>query len=133
MEIAEECVREDAGISVTVIARGKVEINAQKLLGKDLHDIAYTFENIPRWMLGSFCNKRPTLPAIDLGFNEFRKKKQIQVIEGDEVTGFEESEKFVLFKKTPKQQFDVVVAATGYNFEVCTISHGIELHSDLTL
>ena len=41
-----------------------VKISAQRFLGRDLHDYVYLLSSLlPRWLLGNFCDRRPTLPG----------------------------------------------------------------------
>jgi putative flavoprotein involved in K+ transport len=113
VEVAEECAR--AGIPVVVSARNGVRLTPQRILGRDIHDWAYIFfERLPRWLLGSYCGRRPTLPGADLGFSELRRRGLIAV--RGAVTGFEGAA--AAFADGARQDFDVVVLATGYRFVV---------------
>ena len=111
VEIAEECVR--AGIRPVVSTRSGIKISPQRILGRDVHDYAYLFERLPRGLLGSYCDRRPTLPGTDLGFKEFHRSGLITVREG--ITRLEG--KRALFAGGTRQEFDVVVLATGYRFD----------------
>jgi putative flavoprotein involved in K+ transport len=113
VEVAEECAR--AGLAVVVSARSGVRLTPQLILGRDIHDWAYLFfERLPRWLLGSYCGRRPTLPGADLGFGKFRREGLIAV--RGEVVGFEGTA--ARFADGDRQEFDVVVLATGYRFVV---------------
>jgi len=113
VEIAEECGR--AGLPVVVSSRSKLWFTPQRILGRDIHDWAYLFlERVPRWLLGSYCGRRPTQPAEDLGFSKFQREGLIEargpVTRCDGTTA--------VFAEGPCQEFDVVVLATGYRFDV---------------
>jgi len=84
------------------------------VVGRDAHDFAYLFEKVPRWLLGSYCDRRPTLPGTDLGFSDFRKHGRVSV--RPEVVRFEGCD--ALFKGGDRQAFDAVVLATGYAFRM---------------
>jgi putative flavoprotein involved in K+ transport len=113
VEVAEECAR--AGIPVVVSARSGVRLAPQRILGRDVHDWAYIFfERLPRWLLGSYCGRRPTLPGADLGFSESRRRGLIEV--RGAVTRFEAET--AVFADGARSPFDVVVLATGYRFVV---------------
>jgi putative flavoprotein involved in K+ transport len=113
VEVAEECTR--AGIPVVVSARSGVHLTPQRILGRDIHDWAYIFfERLPRWLLGSYCDRRPTLPGADLGFSRYRREGRIAV--RGAVARFEGTT--AVFADGPPQEFDVVILATGYRFVV---------------
>lgn len=113
VEIAEECAR--AGMRVVVSARSGVRILPQRFLGRDLHDYAYLFlEKVPLWLAGSYCNRRPTLPGTDLGFERFRREGLIRVRAA--VTRFEGKRAF--FAEGEPEEFEAVVLATGYQFRM---------------
>jgi putative flavoprotein involved in K+ transport len=113
VEIAEECA--GAGLPVVLSARSGVKISAQRFLGNDVHDYFYLFSDVlPRWVLGSFCDRRPTLPATDLGFARFRKQGLIEV--RGPIDRFEG--KTAHFADGQHADFDVVVAATGFRFDM---------------
>ncbi len=111
VEIAEECAR--AGLHVAVSARSGVKVSRQRFLGSDVHDYAYPlFDLLPRWALGSYCERRPTLPGEDLGFSRFRAAGLIEVRPG--VERFEG--RWAVFRDGQRREFDVVLLATGYRF-----------------
>jgi putative flavoprotein involved in K+ transport len=111
VEIAEECARD--GQRVAVSARSGVKISGQRFLGWDVHDWAYpVFDLLPRWAVGSYCDRRPTLPGEDLGFSHFRGEGLIEVRPG--VVRFEG--KTAVFPDGARQELDAVVLATGYRF-----------------
>jgi putative flavoprotein involved in K+ transport len=113
VEVAEECA--GAGLPVVVGARSGVRLTPQRILGRDIHDWAYLFfERLPRWLFGSYCGRRPTLPGEDLGFSQFRRQGLITVRPA--VTRFEGAA--AVFADGARQEFDVVVLATGYRFVV---------------
>ncbi len=113
VEVAEECAR--AGLPVVVSARSGVRLTPQRVLGRDVHDWAYLFfERLPRWLLGSYCGRRPTLPGEDLGFSQFRRAGLIAV--RGAVTRFDGAA--AQFADGGRQEFDAVVLATGYRFAV---------------
>jgi putative flavoprotein involved in K+ transport len=113
VEIAEECAR--ASLPVVVSARRKLWFAPQRILGRDIHDWAYLFlGRVPRSLLGSYCDRRPTQPAEDLGFSEFQRLGQIAV--RGAVARFEGTT--AMFGDGARQEFDGVVLATGYRFVV---------------
>jgi len=113
VEIAEECAA--AGIPVVVSARSGVHLAPQRILGRDVHDWAYLFfERLPRWLLGSYCGRRPTLPGADLGFRKFQREGLITV--RGAVVQFVGTA--ALFADGGRQDFDAVILATGYRFVV---------------
>ena len=113
VEIAEECAR--ANLHVVVSTRSGVKISSQRFLGRDVHDYAYVLATIlPKWSLGSFCDERPTLPATDLGFAEFQTAGLIDV--RGPVARFDGTTAHFADGRT--EEFDVVVAATGYRFDM---------------
>jgi putative flavoprotein involved in K+ transport len=113
VEVAEECAR--AGVPVIVSARGGIRLAPQRILGRDVHDWAYLFfERLPRWLLGSYCGRRPTLPGADLGFSAFRRRGLIEV--RGAVAHFEGET--AVFADGARLPFDGVVLATGYRFVV---------------
>src|SRR5205085_9860928 len=65
-----------------------------------------------RWLLGSFCDQRPTLPATDLGFGRYQAAGLIEV--RGPIERFEGHTAY--FAAGKQADFDVVVAATGYRF-----------------
>jgi putative flavoprotein involved in K+ transport len=113
VEVAEECAR--AGVPVVVAARRGARLTPQRILGRDIHDWAYLFfERLPRWLLGSYCDRRPTLPGEDIGFSRFRRDGLIAV--RGAVTRFEGTA--AVFAGGARQEFDAVALATGYRFVV---------------
>lgn len=112
VELAEHLATTAA--AVTVSCRGeKIKISRQRFLGRDLHDYAYLFKGLPRWLLGSYCDRRPTLPATDRGFNDLVRAGRITV--RTEVTRFEGRD--AIFARGPRESCDAVLLATGYRFE----------------
>jgi len=126
IEIAEECVKAEIE-SITVTVRGKMQISSQRILGIDLHDISFTFEKLPRWMLGSYCDKRPTLPGIDLGFKTFQKEGKISVLENEEIVEIEDGK--VKLKNYGTKEVDVIIFCTGYNFKIPFLPEFLEKSS----
>ncbi len=113
VEIAEECAR--AGVPVVVSARSGVRLSPQRIFGRDVHDWAYLFfERLPRWLLGSYCGRRPTLPGADLGFSDYRRRGLIDV--RGPVARFEGET--AVFADGARLPCDVVVLASGYRFVV---------------
>lgn len=111
VELAEECAR--ASLPVVMSTRSGIKIGKQRFLGRDIHDWAYLFvEQLPTWLLGPYCDRRPTLPGVDLGFSRFRKQGLIEVRGPIEI--FDGAT--ACFLDGHRQAFDVVVAATGYRF-----------------
>lgn len=111
VELAEECARN--GLAVTLSVRSKLRIAPQRFLGRDLHDYAcFLFDFIPRWMLGSYCGRRPTLPGTDLGFRKFERaglisvRGKIDLIDGCSA----------YFADGTRLEVDAIVLATGYQF-----------------
>ena len=120
VELGEECAR--AGLQPTLSARSGVQLTPQRFLGRDLHDYAYVvIEKIPVWLLDSFCGRRPTLPGIDHGFKEYRRAGQIRV--RTEVRRFEAKE--AVFADGSREEFDAVVLATGYRFDMPFLSRQV--------
>src|SRR5262249_19021215 len=70
------------------------------------------FDNVPAWVLGPYCDRRPTLPASDLGFARFRREGRIEV--RGPVDRFEGAA--ACFRDGARQEFDAVVLATGCRF-----------------
>jgi len=112
IEIAEECAR--AGLRPTLSVRGKLKIAPQRLLGRDLHDyIVGPLKWLPRALARAYCAGRQSLPGTDLGFREFQRRGAITLrgavarIDG----------RSVRFADGVREEFDVIVAATGYCFE----------------
>ena len=112
VEIAEECAR--AGLSTTVSARGKrVKLLPQRILGRDSHDYFALFENLPRFVMRSFCAGTRSLPGTDLGFREFRRSGLIQVCDAlVRVDG-----NAVAFADGSRASFDAIVLATGHRYD----------------
>jgi putative flavoprotein involved in K+ transport len=113
VEIAEECAR--AGLRPTVSARGKgVRLSPQRILGRDIHDFAHLFMGwLPRWLAGSYCDRQPTLPGSNRGFQGFRQAGAIEV--RGAVRRF--VGKHAEFVDGKTGEFDFVVLATGLRFE----------------
>lgn len=112
VEIAEECAR--AGLRPTVSVRRRLKIAPQRLLGRDLHDyIVGPLKWLPRGLARAYCAGRQSLPGTDLGFREFERRGAIT--RRGAVTRVDG--KSVRFADGAAQDFDVLVAATGYRFE----------------
>ncbi|HJY77993.1 MAG TPA: NAD(P)-binding domain-containing protein, partial [Burkholderiales bacterium] len=112
IEIAEECAR--AGLQPTLSVRSKLKILPQRFLGRDLHDyIVIAARWLPRWVARAYCRGKQSLPGADLGFREFQRRGAIRLrgaverIDGKSAT----------FANGEREEFDAVVAATGYRFE----------------
>lgn len=116
VELAEECAR--AGVPVVVAARSGVQLSPQHFLGRDLHDYAYlVFDQVPHWVVRSYCDRRPTLPGTDLGFARFQQSGNIAV--RGPVARFEGKVAVMEGAETaerPGQESDAVVLAPGYSF-----------------
>ena len=112
IEIAEECAR--AGLRPTVSVRGRLKIAPQRLLGRDLHDyIVGPLKWLPRALARAYCAGRQSLPGTDLGFREFEGRGAIT--QRGAVTRVDG--RSVRFADGAAQDFDALVAATGYRFE----------------
>ena len=113
VEIAEECAR--AGLRVVLSVRRKdVALARQRFLGHDLHDFVALFEWLPRSLMKSYCSGKQSLPGTDLGFSEFRRQGMIRVRPA--IARMEGST--VVFVDHTRDEFDALVAATGYRFDV---------------
>lgn len=111
IEIAEQCARAD--VPVVVSTRRGVNIAAQRFLGRDVHDYAHVISHLlPTWIAGTFCPRRPTLPGTDLGFTRYRDEGKIEL--RGEVVRFADNS--AVFADGRRDDFDVVVCATGYGF-----------------
>lgn len=114
IEIAEECAR--AGLQPAVSVRDKaVKIAPQRFLGRDIHDfVTRLFRWLPRRLMQPYCAGRQSLPGTDLGFRRFCQdgvigmRPAVRCVEGSAV----------VFADGTREAFDVVVAATGYRFDV---------------
>jgi putative flavoprotein involved in K+ transport len=111
IEISEECARK--GIRVVVSTRSGIKILPQRFLGRDLHDYGRIFEVLPGWLLGPYCERRPTLQGTDLGFRSFVREGRI--VERGPLSRFEG--RWAVFTDGVREEFDVVVLATGYGFD----------------
>jgi len=111
IEIAEECAR--AGLKPVLSVRSKLHIARQRFLGRDLHDYVVPLgRRLPRWMARAYCEGK-TLPGVDLGFREFRRRGAIQVRGPiEKIDG-----RSAIFTNGEREEFDAIVAATGYRFE----------------
>jgi putative flavoprotein involved in K+ transport len=113
VEIAAEAAR--AGVGVTVSARGRrVRLAPQRLLGRDVHDWAYLLAWLPRWALGSYCNRRPTLPGSDIDFSRLVREGRIEI--APEVVSF--AGRTAHWADGSRRDVDAVVLATGYRFDM---------------
>jgi putative flavoprotein involved in K+ transport len=111
IEIAEECAR--AGLKPVVSVRSRLKIAPQRFLGRDLHDyIVVALRWLPRFMAKAYCEGRQSLPGTDLGFREFVREGMIE-LRGPVATIAGEA---VTFADGGSETFDVIVAATGYDF-----------------
>jgi len=111
IEIAEECAR--AGLKPVVSVRSKVKIAPQRFLGRDLHDyIVVALRWLPRFVAKAYCEGRQSLPGTDLGFRGFVRRGVIRLRGG--VTRIEGGT--ATFADGGREAFDVIVAATGYEF-----------------
>ncbi|MEX0711099.1 MAG: NAD(P)/FAD-dependent oxidoreductase, partial [Pirellulales bacterium] len=110
--IAEECGH--AGLPVVVSTRQKrIRFSLSRLLGFDLRELVYPLtRRLPRWLMGSFCDQRPPYPATDMGFRQLCREGVIEVRPG--VRRFDG--RVAEFSDGSRQEFDVVVLATGYRF-----------------
>lgn len=111
IEIAEECAR--AGLRPVLSVRSKLKIAPQRFLGRDLHDyIVVALKLLPRSLAKAYCAGAQSLPGTDLGFREFQRRGAVALrgavkrIDGKTVT----------FADGAREEFDVIVAATGYEF-----------------
>jgi len=117
IEIAEEIGKLENVNPVTIVCRNKINISGQKFLGLvDYHHIVYKFGWIPKWVTGSYCEKRPTLPGTDLGFNLLRQQGRIILLGKEEITDI--IGKTVYFTKSEGKEFDLIICCTGYSFSM---------------
>jgi putative flavoprotein involved in K+ transport len=112
IEIAEECAR--ALLQPTLSVRSRLKIVPQRFLGRDLHDFIVPASRwLPRWVARGYCHGEQSLPGADLGFREFRRRGVVRLrgavkrIDGKSAT----------FVNGEREEFDAIVAATGYRFE----------------
>ncbi len=112
IEIAEECAR--AGLRPTLSVRGRLKIAPQRLLGRDLHHyIVGPLKWLPRALARAYCAGRQSLPGTDLGFRDWQRRGAI-TLRG----ALTRSEgRRVRFADGASEEFDVIIAATGYRFE----------------
>ena len=121
VEIAEQCAA--AGVAVVVAARDKhVRLSRQKILGRDIHHFARWIEPVCQRQsgTGSFCARRPTLPAADLGFSEYLSAGRIQV---EKRRSPDRRQTRVEFVGGKALDFDAIVLATGYRFDIPFSAH----------
>lgn len=112
VEIAEECAR--AGLRPVLSVRRKLKIAPQRLLGRDVHAyIVGPLKWLPRRFARTYCEGRQSLPGTDLGFREFQRRGTIRL--RGAISRIED--KSVVFADGTREEFDVLVAATGYDFE----------------
>lgn len=111
VELAEQCAA--AGVPATLSSRHRIRLLRQRICGRDIHDYVHLVSHrLPRWVLGSFCDRLPALPAYDCGFRAFIAGGQITV-RGDvrRWTGLA-----CEFADGSYDDFDAVILATGYRF-----------------
>jgi thioredoxin reductase len=113
IEIAETYARKS--LNVTICSRHLISFSSQKVFGYDLHEFVFLTDYIPSMFVRSDCYRRPTLPGRDQGFTDFKEKGVIQVIEDDYVQKIIQNT--VYFKNSPKQDFDLIINATGFAFK----------------
>jgi putative flavoprotein involved in K+ transport len=112
IEIAEECAR--AGLKPVLSVRSKLKIAAQRFLGRDLHDfLVPAARRLPRWLAPSYCHGKQSLPGVDLGFRDFQRRGAVRL--RDAIKRIEG--KTAVFANGEREEFDAIVAATGYRFE----------------
>ena len=66
---------------------------------------------MPRWLVSTPCENRPTLPGVDFDFKKFHRENKIIVREGELVVGVEGNT--VIFQNGNKEDFDVVLTGAG--------------------
>ncbi len=111
VEIAEDLAR--SGRRVVVSARSGIKIARQRLLGVDLHHWVGPLDLIPTWVARKYCDTRPTLPAIDLGFSRFVDEKQIDVRPAIAAADGHA----LRFTDGSRADADLVLFATGFRFD----------------
>ncbi len=111
VEIAEEAGR--AGVRCVLSTRtGKLSLSPQRLLGLDIHHFAFALWWLPR--LRSYCERPPTFTGNDQGIGRLREQGVVRVrgpvvrCEGRRAD----------FADGQPEEFDQVVAATGYRWEM---------------
>jgi len=125
VEIAEECARAELRVVLSV-RRKDVALARQRFLGRDLHDFVALFEWLPRSLMKSYCSGKRSLPGTDLGFSEFRRRGMIRLrpaiarVEGNTV----------VFADHTREEFNALVAATGYHFDVSFLPREVAHSSD---
>ena len=113
VEIAAECATH--GLPIVMSTRSGVKVSSPRFLGRDVHDYAHIASHLlPRWLAGPYCEHRPTLPGSDLGFTRLQREGKIEVF--GPVKRFDG--KTAIFPDGRREKFDVVIAATGYRFEM---------------
>lgn len=123
IEIAEECAR--AGLRPALSVRSRLKIAPQRFLGRDLHDyVTVLLRWLPRRLARGYCLGGASLPGTDLGFRDFRRRGVIRMLGA--VSRVEENT--VVFADGVREDFDVVVAATGMHFAAPFVPHEV-LHS----
>lgn len=111
VEIAEELGR--AGRRVIVSARRRVRLIPQRVLGRDLQEWLTPLERAPAFLWRRGCERRPTVPATDLGFSAMRARGLIDVRPAI-ARAAGNSIEFVDGSRAP---VELVVWATGYRYE----------------
>jgi putative flavoprotein involved in K+ transport len=109
VEVAEALAH--AGARPVLCAR-RLSVAPQRILGRDVHDLTAWMEALPRWLLGSYCDRRPTLPATDLGFGALVRDGRVRVAGAAE--RFDGSRMVVQGGEVLAPE--AVVVATGYDF-----------------
>lgn len=112
IEIAEECAR--AALQPTLSVRSRLKIAPRRFLGRDLHDyVVPALRWIPRSMAKAYCEGRQSLPGTDLGFRAFERQGAIRLRGAIQRM----QDKTVTFADGVREEFDAIVAATGYRFD----------------
>jgi putative flavoprotein involved in K+ transport len=121
VEIAEECVR--AGLPVTISSRHPIRAVRRRLFGIDIHHFVHAVSHwLPLWTLGSFCDRLPAFPAFDQGIRRMLASNQVNL--RGEVRRFDQ--RVAEFIDGSREEFDVVVLATGYRFHTPFLNIAIE-------
>ena len=112
VEIAEECAR--ANVEVTLSSRRRVRLVRQQFFGRDIHHWVHLVSHrLPLWSLRSFCDRLPAFPAFDRGFRDLCAAGKITV--RPELRQLDQHS--AKFADGSRSDFDVIVFATGYQFQ----------------
>ena len=112
VEIAEECAH--AGVEATLSSRRRIRLVRQRLFGRDIHHWVHLVSHrLPLWTLGSFCDRLPAFPAFDRGFRELCADRKIIV----RPELLQLNQHSASFADGSRSDFDVIVFATGYQFQ----------------